>query len=83
MVLGLLLEGAWRLPVDAKARQRWKAFGGRELAVRAAHSAAPAVPAGQDIAGPPATAVLTVGEVDRSDLDGTVHTSGEDTTEGA
>ena len=34
-VLGLLLEGARRLPVDAKARQRWKALGDQELAARA------------------------------------------------
>src|SRR5713101_5943880 len=34
-VLGLLLEGARRLPVDAKARQRWKVLGDRELAARA------------------------------------------------
>ena len=34
-VLGLLLEGARRLPVDAKARQRWKELGDKELAARA------------------------------------------------
>src|SRR5216683_7623251 len=39
-VLGVLLEGARRLPVDAKARQRWKVLGDRELAARAAHAAA-------------------------------------------
>ena len=37
---GLLLEGARRLPVDAKACQRWKEFGDRELAVRAKQGAA-------------------------------------------
>jgi hypothetical protein len=40
-VLGLLLEGARRLPVDAKARQRWKELGDRELAVRARQTATP------------------------------------------
>src|SRR5216683_4315703 len=39
-VLGLLLEGARRLPVDAKTRQRWKALGDKELATRAAQEAA-------------------------------------------
>ena len=34
-VLGLLLEGARRLRVDTKVRQRWKALGDRELAARA------------------------------------------------
>jgi hypothetical protein len=34
-VLGLLLEGARRLQVDAKARQRWKELGDQELAARA------------------------------------------------
>ena len=39
-VLGLLLEGARRLPVDAKARQRWKELGNKELAARARQAAA-------------------------------------------
>jgi Conjugal transfer protein TraD len=43
-VLGLLLEGAQRLPVDAKARQRWKALGDRELAVRERQAATSPVP---------------------------------------
>ena len=46
MVLGLLLEGARRLPVDAKARQHWKELGDRELAARAKQAAAQAPPAG-------------------------------------
>ncbi|SRR5712691_9046250 len=37
---GLLLEGARRLPVDAKARQRWKELGDKELAARARLAAA-------------------------------------------
>ena len=45
-VLGLLLEGARRLPVDAKARDRWKELGDRELAVRARQAATPPLPAG-------------------------------------
>ena len=35
-----LLEGARRLHVDAKARQRWKELGDRELAVRVRQAAA-------------------------------------------
>jgi len=34
-VLGLLLEGARRLKVDAKSRQCWKTLGDQELAARA------------------------------------------------
>src|SRR6266849_11025370 len=45
-VLGVLLEGARRLPVDAKARQRWKDLGDKELAVRARQAAAQAPPLG-------------------------------------
>jgi hypothetical protein len=45
-VLGVLLEGARRLPVDAKARQRWKALGDRELAVRAKQAAVESPPPG-------------------------------------
>jgi len=43
-VLGLLLEGARRLSVDAKARQRWKALGDRELAAQVRQAAALPVP---------------------------------------
>jgi hypothetical protein len=43
-VLGLLLECARRLLVDAKARQRWKELGDKELAVLARQAAAPCVP---------------------------------------
>src|SRR5216683_4279496 len=56
-VLGLLLEGARRLPVDGKARQRWKELGDKELAARARQAVAQAAPVGQDIAAlPPAIA---------------------------
>ena len=44
IVLGMLLEGARRLKVDAKARQRWKALGDKELTARARQAAAPPVP---------------------------------------
>jgi len=43
---GLLLEGARRLPVDAKARQRWKELGDKELAARARQAAAQSPPLG-------------------------------------
>ena len=45
-VLGLLLEGARRLPVDGKARQRWKELGDKELAARARQAAMASLPAG-------------------------------------
>jgi len=45
-VLGLLLEGARRLPVDAKARQRWKELGDRELAARVRQAIAASLPPG-------------------------------------
>jgi len=48
-VLGLLLEGARRLPVDAKARQRWKELGDKELAARARQAAALSQPTGDGI----------------------------------
>jgi len=80
-VLGLLLEGARRLKVDAKTRQRWKQLGDRELSARATHTAAPATPVGQDSAELPATAVLAAGEAESTDMDGTAHASGEDLTE--
>ena len=51
-VLGLLLEGARRLPVDAKARQRWKVLGDKELEARARQAVAQAARVGQDIAYP-------------------------------
>ena len=41
-----LLEGARRLPVDAKARQRWKALGDQELAARARQAAVQSPPLG-------------------------------------
>ena len=41
-----LLEGARRLPVDAKARQRWKELGDKELAARARQAAASSLPSG-------------------------------------
>src|SRR5216683_2588921 len=66
-VLGVLLEGARRLPVDAKARQRWKVLGEKELEARAAHAAARAVRVGQDMADPPATAALPAAATDSSD----------------
>ena len=77
-VLGLLLEGARRLQVDAKARQRWKALGDRELATRAVHAPAPAGQEGQERAEPPATAVHAAGEAESTDVDSTGHSSGED-----
>ena len=43
-VLGLLLEGARRLKVDAKSRERWKARGDKELAARAWQTATPSMP---------------------------------------
>jgi len=81
-VLGLLLEGARRLPVDAKARQRWKVLGDKELEARARQAAAQAARVGQDIAYPPATAELPAAEMDSSDLDGTTYASGEAVAEG-
>ena len=48
-VLGLLLEGARRLPVDAKAHQRWKELGDRELAARARQATAPSLSTGDGI----------------------------------
>jgi len=81
-VLGLLLEGARRLKVDTKTRQRWKELGDRELAERAAHAVAPAAHGGQDNAGPPVTAVLAAGDTDSTDGDGAAHGSGEDTADG-
>jgi hypothetical protein len=45
-VLGLLLEGARCLPVDAKARQRWKELGDKELAARARQAAVQSPPTG-------------------------------------
>jgi hypothetical protein len=44
IVLGMLLEGARRLKVDAKARQRWKALGDKELTARARQVAMPSLP---------------------------------------
>jgi hypothetical protein len=80
-VLGLLLEGARRLRMDTKARQRWKELGDRELETRAAHAAAPGGQGGQESAEAPVTAVLGAGEVGSTDLDGTAHASREDPTE--
>ena len=80
-VLGLLLEGARRLKVDAKSRERWKALGDCELAVRAAHTAATAVQVEQEGSEPPVTVVRVTGEVESTDVDGTGHSDGEDTTE--
>ena len=81
-VLGLLLEGARRLPVDAKARQRWKQLGDHELAARAALLAAQAARVGQDTAPTPGTEERPAGETDSTHLDGTGHTSGEAAVEG-
>jgi len=80
-VLGLLLEGARRLKVDTKTRQRWKVLGDRELAGRAAHAAVPAAQVGQESAGLPVTAVLAAGDADSTHLDGIAHASGEGATE--
>ena len=80
-MLGLLLEGARRLQVDAKARQRWKILGDKELAARAAHAAAPATQAGQESVVLPMTAGRVAGAADSTDVDGTAHGSGEDATE--
>ncbi len=82
IVLGLLLEGARRLPVDAKTRQHWKVLGDRELEVRARQAAAQAARVGQDIAYPPATAERPAAETSSAYLDGTGHTSGEAAAEG-
>ena len=81
-VLGLLLESARRLPVDAKARQRWKVLGEKELEARARQAAAQVTRVGQDIADTPATAERPAAETDSSHLDGTAHASGEAATEG-
>jgi Conjugal transfer protein TraD len=54
-VLGLLLEGARRLPVDAKTSRRWKDLGDKELAARAAHAAAHTPGGTQNGVGTPAT----------------------------
>jgi hypothetical protein len=48
-VLGLLLEGARRLAVDAKARQRWKDLGDNELATRARQAATPSLLPGDGV----------------------------------
>jgi hypothetical protein len=45
-VLGLLLEGARRLAVDGKVRQRWKEVGDQELAARARQAATQFPPPG-------------------------------------
>jgi len=81
-VLGLLLEGARRLPVDAKTCQRWKVLGDRELEARARQAVAQVARVGQDIVAPPATAARPAAETDSSHLDGTAHASGEVATEG-
>src|SRR5712692_6055096 len=80
-VLGLLLEGARRLPVDAKTCQRWKVLGDRELAARAAHAAAQAPRVGEDATRPPGTAEGPAGEMDSTHRDGTGSASGEVVTE--
>ena len=80
-VLGLLLEGARRLKVDAKARQRWKELGDRELAARAVHAAVPAAQGSQDSIGSTVIAELTAGEAGSTDLDGTTSASGAAVTE--
>ena len=80
-VLGLLLEGARRLPVDAKARQRWKELGDGELAARAAHAAVSATHGSQDSTGPTVIAGLAAGEANSTHLDGTTSASGAAVTE--
>jgi hypothetical protein len=81
-VLGLLLEGARRLKVGAKARQRWKILGDRELAARAAHATVEVAQVEQDAVHPPAIGEQPDAETGGIHLDGTVHASGEDVTEG-
>ncbi len=80
-VLGLLLEGARHLLVDAKARQRWKALGDRELAGRAAHTAAPAAQVEQDRTLAPGTPERLGEEADSTSLDSTATARGEAATE--
>jgi hypothetical protein len=76
-VLGLLLEGARRLWVDAKARQRWKALGDHELAERAAHATAPAAQLRHDVTPQPETAEWSAEETASTFVEGTVATGGE------
>ena len=73
-VLGLLLEGARRLPVDAKARQRWKELGDRELAVRARQAAAQSLPSGD---GTPSSTGEQEPECEAGEPEGQAHAGAE------
>lgn len=80
-VLGLLLEGARRLKVDTKTRQRWKQLGDKELAVRAAHAAAHTPGGGQDGAGTPTTEEISSAAMGGTERDGPGDVSSEPTGE--
>lgn len=81
-VLGVLLEGARRLPVDAKTRQRWKDLGDKELAARAAHAAAHTLGGAQNGTETPTTEEIPSAAIGRIERDRPGDVSSEAAGEG-
>ena len=70
-LLPRLLQPRRMLKVDTKTRQRWKLCGDRELAERAAHTAAPPAQVEQDGTLAPGTAKRLGAGTDSTSLDST------------